>query len=82
MQHDPPRQRLRLGLGTAVREMVAQSMEGLSHCPSLASVNFQKKRIEEVSKKDTHENFQKFHAITNLHLYTCVSWLCVFLRSQ
>lgn len=82
MQHDTSWKRLRLGLGPAVCQMVAESMENLSHSPSLASANFQKKRIEEISKKDSFDDFQKFFAILNIYLFTFVGWFGMFLHSR
>jgi hypothetical protein len=82
MQHDTSWKRLRLVLGAAVCQMVAESMEDLSHSPYLASANFQKKRIEEISKKDSFEDFQKFFAILNIYLFTFVRWLGMFLHSR
>lgn len=57
-------------------------MEDLSHSPSLASANFQKKRIEEISKKDSFEDFQKFFAFLNIYLFSFIFWLGVFLHSR
>ena len=81
MQHGPSGERLRLGLGTELRQMGAQSMEGLSHSPSLASVDLQKKRIEEISKKDSVEDFQEFRAVSVVYLFSFVRCRCEFLLS-